>query len=208
VFRGPKTWFLAAAMIAVGQPARGQESICGARCAHHVLTLLNKGGDLTDVIQELYDSPGGGTVSFADLARVLRQRGVSCTSLSLGLLDAPNSPYPVILHVDGNHFVVLEKCNSGTAVVWDGLKGSEEVSWWQLRARCSSVVLVCTPMGEEKAKHTDSTFRYVAMTLGIGLMLLAVWTGCRLRGRRCAAPTSALVPCAQTQADGPINGPA
>lgn len=203
VFRGPRTWLLAAALVAVGQPARGQESICGARCAHHVLTILNKGDDLTDVIQELYDSPGGGTVSFVDLARVLRQKGVSCTALSLGPLDVPNSPYPIILHVDGNHFVVLEKCDSGTAVVWDGLNGSEEISWWQLRTRCSSTVLVCTPVGKEQPIPTDSTFRYVAMTLGAGLMLMAVWTCWRLWSRRPTVPPAmAPLPSTPSRVDG------
>lgn len=203
MFRGPTTWLLAAALFAVCQPARGQENICGARCAHHVLTLLNKGEDLTDVIPEIYDSPGGGTVSFVDLARVLRKRGVSCTTLSLGPLDVPKSPFPIILHVDDNHFVVLEKYDSGTAVVWDGLKGSEEMSWWRLRARCSGTVLVCTPMGQEQAEYTDPTFRYAAMTLGTGLILVACWSGWRLRGRRRPVPALAPVAGVQSSADGP-----
>jgi ABC-type bacteriocin/lantibiotic exporter with double-glycine peptidase domain len=201
VFRCTTIWLLASAFLVLGQAVRGEESICGARCAHRVLEILNHPVDLTDVIQELYDSPSGGTVSFVELAQVLRRRGISCKVLSVSPFDIPRSPFPIILHVDGNHFVVLEKCDQETAVVWDGLKGTEEVSWWWLRPRCSGAMLVLTPAGEEQQSYTDSTVRYLAITLGTLLILLAIWIGWRLLGWRRAGPSLSLARSVHSHVD-------
>ncbi len=166
-------------MLASVSTARGDESLCGARCVHRVLELMKERVDLTDVVEDLYDSPRGGIVSYEDLANVLRRRGISCRVARLGTLDVPSTPYPVILHVNGNHFVVLEQCDRWSATVWDGTKGEQDVSWWRLRRRCSDAVLVCAPAGMEPSIQTDSTVRFIVA--GFGIVLLGVGAYCLRR---------------------------
>ncbi len=162
------------------QPAVCQESICGARCVHRVLEHFGKKDELTDIVRELYDSPQGGPVSLADLGKAIEKRGISCTMLGLGALDVPRSAHPLILHVDGNHFVVQEEGNLWSATVWDGLKGSDSMATWRLRMRSSDVVLSCMPPGQEGLVYADSTFRYSAMIAGSFLIGVGGWRACRM----------------------------
>ena len=182
MFRCVPLCIIAALPVSVGE-ARAADGLCGARCAHRVLELTNKPADLTDLIEELYDSPEGGTVSFDDLANALRRRGVSCTLVSLGPLDIPSSACPIILHVDGDHFVVLENSGKWSATVWDGLKGEQTVPWWSLRASSSNAMLVCSAVGAPQGQFVDSTFRFVAMGLAVLFLLVGVFLGRKLLRR-------------------------
>lgn len=153
--------------------AIGQESLCGARCVHRVLELVGKDEELTDVIQELHSSPAGGQLSFADLAKFLEQRGVSCRLLELGTFDVPRSPDPMVLHVHGNHFVVIDKVDLWSADVWDGLQGTNTVAWWRLRPICSDAVLICTQNRQDTA-YADVTYQYLVMSVGGALLIFGI----------------------------------
>lgn len=178
--------FAIAVLVGV-MPAHAEDRICGARCVHRILECLNKPADLTDIIEELYDSPQGGMVSFEDLAEVLRRHGVSTRAVPLGTFDIP-AKYPVILHVNGNHFVVGEKGNRWSATVWDGVNGSREIPWWSVRHSSSEAMLVCSADGLPENGFVDSTYRLVAFSVSTllvlfgALLLRLVWT--RLTGRR------------------------
>jgi ABC-type bacteriocin/lantibiotic exporter with double-glycine peptidase domain len=177
-------------MVATATPVLAQDGLCGPRCAHHVLETMGVRTYLTDIIQELRMSPEGGKVSLQELADLLKRKGIACEAWRLGVLDVPRSPCPIIAHVRGDHFVVIEECGLWSASVWDGLQGSRRDSWLQLKSTGADTVLFCTPPGEEHAARIDTTWRWIAAGVGsIGLLLVLALIHRRRRHQLRSQPT-------------------
>ena len=132
------------------------DAVCGPRCVAFVLSYYGKANEeLMDLAREIQgDSLEEGS-SFAELQGSLEQRGIHCRLARVGRWEPISWPEPVILHVDGSHFVVLQETDGLRVNVWWGLPGSRELSWPRLWARMSrSVLLTSAQPIDPRAKFT------------------------------------------------------
>jgi hypothetical protein len=149
------------------QVANGQDVICGPRCVHHILESYRKSEDLMGMVEEIQGPLLEREVSLGDLARALERRHIHCKFVSLGPLEFPSWPYPILLHVNGNHFVVMQADGGAVVRVWDGLLGESEVGWWELKGKSSNALLLTSdhPIGQES--YSVQRYRYLAISLGL-----------------------------------------
>src|SRR5581483_8363361 len=138
------------------------------------LELHGKKEDLRTLIEELQPRGTQSLVSFTELANALRKRDIACHFLSIGLLDIPNWPSPVIAHLDGNHFAVLTRSEGDELVLWDGLRGARATSWFELKRRASSVYLLTSPARLPASEHAGNGLRSGTCVAGAFLILVAM----------------------------------
>jgi hypothetical protein len=152
--------------------AKGQsDQFCGPRCAKHVLEHFGQDAYLIDVIEDVQGGDLSDGASMAELAEYLEKRSLHTAIVSCSALDLPSWTGPAILHVNGDHFVVLEKCNGLSGVIWDGLSGTHEESWWELKSHWSGAMILISDQAIDGRPFTSPTLRRSA--LAIGLILIA-----------------------------------
>lgn len=165
------------ALVMSGGPAENdfapaRDAFCGARCVHRVLQLYQRNEELTDLIVEFRGGESSGEVPFPELAQALERRGIHSKFVKLGALDILSWKHPAILHVDGNHFVVLESTGPATATIWDGPGGVTEVPLWELNWRSSRIVLLTSDVPITEEAYARRELRYAALALGTVLLAL------------------------------------
>lgn len=156
-------------------PVADGVAFCGPRCIYQVLRHFGKDVELTDLIVEMAGPDLRGQSSLAELAEALERHGISTKLVSLPLLDVPAWPDPIIVHVDGNHFLVLEKAGPFAVTVKDGPWPAADMSLWELKRRASGPMLLTAdrPIGEEP--YSRAEWRYAVLILGVSLVLIGAW---------------------------------
>jgi len=97
------------------------DAVCAPRCVQRVLQHYSLDvPDLTDLVVEVQTTVRAGA-KFGALADALSKRGVYCQFARVNSLDVLCWEHPVILHLDGDHFAVMERCTGLSAQVWDVL---------------------------------------------------------------------------------------
>jgi ABC-type bacteriocin/lantibiotic exporter with double-glycine peptidase domain len=96
------------------------DNLCGSYCVSRVLDLYHKKTDFLTLAAELQGPKLDQQTSLLELAVALRKRGIQARLVRLAPLEIPSWPHPIILHVNGNHFVVLESQDVGYGALWDG----------------------------------------------------------------------------------------
>lgn len=160
---------------------------CGPRCVYDVLRHFGKNVELSDLIVEICGPELRRQSSLAELSQALERHGIATKLVSLPLLDLPAWPQPVILHLDGNHFVVLENSGALTATVKDGPAPAAEMSMWTLKRRTSPTILLTSdrPIGD--GPFSRVAFRYTVLATGVLLVSVAVLTALKQSRRRAPA---------------------
>jgi ABC-type bacteriocin/lantibiotic exporter with double-glycine peptidase domain len=175
--------------IAVGALVEDRpETFCGARCVHHILELCGKQEDLVQLIQEINGLGLSDFVPFPALQRALSSRGIHTQFVEIGRLGILSSSQPAIIHIDGNHYVVLEESNESTAVLWDGVSGRTNVAWLSLRPRISAICLIASAQPIESGSSTSSAYRWLVAGIGASIAILGLYSCARLRKRYASSP--------------------
>jgi ABC-type bacteriocin/lantibiotic exporter with double-glycine peptidase domain len=163
------------------------DNLCGTRCVHRVLELHHKKADFLELATELQGPKVDRQASLLDLAEALRKRGIYARMVRFSPLAIPSWPQPIIMHVNGNHFVVLERGDITSGYVWDGWLPLRTVSWWEIKSTSSPVCLLtsATPI-DEASSYTRYEYRYAVYAACVGLVI--VGSVVFLRNRRNRQP--------------------
>lgn len=134
------------AALAVGLPLDSYADICGAQCVHSVLRTYHQPTALSDLIDELNGVGLTRLPSLSDLAVSLRSRGIQAILVPLCEFSDLVWPYLAIVHIDGNHFAVVERRESTGAVQlrWTMTRRTT-LSEPDFLIRSSGVVLLVSP---------------------------------------------------------------
>jgi ATP-binding cassette subfamily B protein len=135
---------------------------CGAACLAMVLGHHGHAAPLVEV-RELCGIGRDGA-SAAAIAQAARQRGLQAQAFRVTEESLGGLPMPAILHVDGAHFVVVERAVREGWSVLDPAGGRTRWSAQEMARRLSGVALVCTPSdGFERRRAPRPTLgRYLA----------------------------------------------
>lgn len=150
----------------------GSDRVCGPRCIQRILQHYGIRADLVDLIKEVQESDVNRGASLAELRRALKTRGIHCRYGKAAFLVVPEATQPVILHINGNHFVVLEGWDGSEAIIWDGLNGSRSIPWWRLQAECSGTILMTS--GSEWGEGNSGVRDYRIFALLSGALIVVV----------------------------------
>jgi Peptidase C39 family len=94
--------------------------VCGPRCVLAVLEDYGHQEDLLSLVSEMQNGRPEDGCSMHDIEVALQKRNVHCCLTKSGPLDFPSWPSPVIIHLKGGHFAVLEKTQGLYALIRDG----------------------------------------------------------------------------------------
>lgn len=160
-------------------------------CGLHSLYLCAKAGGYPFIsIRELHqraaplDARG---VQASDLVKWGREYGLEVEAVRADLAALHRWHLPAILHVNGNHYIVLTGWDKGRLVVFDNNYGLADCSpkWFQEHYRWDGIALV---VGHPPPFWMDAASRYwFLLPLGAagGFFVLVAQ---RLRRRRCLEP--------------------
>lgn len=151
---------------------------CGPRCVQRILLHYGKPEIfLTDLIKEMQGTMSTRGVSFRDIKEAIERRGLHCQLVQTPWYVVPSWPEPVVLHVDGNHFVVLESRTWRRAEVWWGLAGTRSERTSHLWRRMSDVALLVSakPIAQDAVFASPLPSRIAAAVL----LLTAAVVGAR-----------------------------
>lgn len=155
-----------------------QAAYCGAHCVARVLRQLGSPSpELAKIIEELNGRAHDSLPDFTLLAKSLRTRNTTALFVSRDILPHLRLRLPVILHVNNNHFVVLEDLVQDQATIWWGPGDVRVLSWKRLMETTSPVVLLVSKSASEQVQ-SEVAFAIRSKELG-GVLN---WTGIVLLG--------------------------
>lgn len=117
-------------------------AICGPRCVREVCSRLGlKTPDLAALISEMQQSYASGC-TFSDIVSALDRRGVHSRLVAIGQWDWIEWNEPIIMHVDGDHFIVIDSPSRFGWTVSDGPQSPNWQPFWKIRTRSTGAYLL------------------------------------------------------------------
>jgi ATP-binding cassette subfamily B protein RaxB len=116
---------------------------CGLACLAMVANRHGHRADLVGLRHRYPTSIQGATL--AQMVTIAADLGLAPRAVRLDLHEIGKLKLPAILHWDLNHFLVLEKVSSGTAVILDPARGRRTVSRRDLDRHFTGVALELSP---------------------------------------------------------------
>ena len=118
---------------------------CGLACLAMIVSYFGRFTDIRS-IRESSNLPAFGA-SLKHLTRAAAAAGLKTRSLKLELEDIQRLNTPAILHWDLDHFVVLKKCGSGSAVIHDPAAGVRTYPLKELDDHFTGIAVEFSPAG-------------------------------------------------------------
>ncbi|RZT42384.1 ATP-binding cassette domain-containing protein [Cupriavidus agavae] len=119
---------------------QGETSECGLACLAMLLGSLGIPADLAE-LRARYGAPQLG-MSLADLSEVLAGYGIASDPVRFGRGALAELPLPAILHVGGNHFVLVMRAGGDLFQVYDPAMGEQMLPAGVLAASASGYALI------------------------------------------------------------------
>jgi ATP-binding cassette subfamily B protein len=116
---------------------------CGVLCLAYLLEQTNRRLSRDEI--ETLSATYGEKISMEEIAAIAKSRGYKARGFRITATNLPKIRFPVIAHVDGNHFVVVENSTKTRVQIYDPL------------ARLSNVFFP-----EDFAKRWDGTILVVS----------------------------------------------
>lgn len=116
---------------------------CGTTCLAMILGAMGVPPRLRAL--RILASVNARGVDMAGLLSAIRQLGLEGRGLRLNSADYENLPMPCIAHVNGDHFVVLERIRGDVIDVLDPGSGHQKVTRSELSRRTTGAYLYCEP---------------------------------------------------------------
>jgi ATP-binding cassette subfamily B protein RaxB len=140
--------------------------------------ILNFHGASTD-ITSLRQQAGLGArgVNLKSIAALASTLGMQTRALALEMSEIEDVQLPSIAHVEGNHFVVLERVNANRVVVVDPASGRRTISMKRFAETFTGVILECMPPDRvpiQVKANTSSWFKLMGAVRGIRSSLVAI----------------------------------
>lgn len=139
-----------------------QESFseCGLACVCMLLNYFGKKIDIISLRNKYRFSAAG--LSFSDLKKIYSDFGVDSTGLALKSDDFFKLQYPVIAHVNNNHFVVISTNKKKEIIVNDPDKGIKVLTLKEFDKIYSGAILAANPTeqfdDEQEVARVDYKF--------------------------------------------------
>lgn len=116
---------------------------CGAHCVSRALRQLGvPSPDLTMIIEELNGLTHDSLPDFTMLAQSLRSRNVTAVFVNRDILPQLPIRVPTILHVNNDHFELLDELANDEATIWWGPGDIRRLTWDRLTETTSPIVLL------------------------------------------------------------------
>ena len=117
-------------------------AICGPRCVREVCSRLGlKVPDLAALVSEMQESYTSGC-TFSDIVSALERRGVHSRLVAIRQWDWIGWNEPIIMHVDGDHFIVIDSPSRFGWTVSDGPQPPNWQPFWKIRMRSTGAYLI------------------------------------------------------------------
>jgi len=131
-------WWSRATVVRQGHPSE-----CGLACIAMLLAYHGQSISLSDLRRRLALSNRGMTL--AQLVSAADQMDLQTRALRIEIDEVRNLRLPAIAHVDGNHFVVLDRVVGRRVTILDPALGRREVTWASFSEIFTGVVLEVFP---------------------------------------------------------------
>lgn len=118
---------------------QGSQAECGLACLTMLMNYFGSELELSDVRRMTLLSDRG--VTLAQLTKAAGVLGLQTRALRIELSDLKNIKLPAIVHIDGNHFVVVEKISHKAVHVLDPAVGVRRIIWKTFDQIFTGVVL-------------------------------------------------------------------
>jgi Peptidase C39 family len=109
----------------MGEQTAANRNLCGPKCLHFILTRAGRKVDLSTLVSRAGIQSGGTT--FASLARAAVTFGLQPWLLQVTIVEMQRlleiSQTPLIISVDGNHFVCVIRAWADSVEIFDPNKG-------------------------------------------------------------------------------------
>ncbi|MCL1634921.1 peptidase domain-containing ABC transporter [Luteimonas sp. SX5] len=122
---------------------QGQQSECGLACLTMLLNFHGNSISLAELRQRLSFSGRGLTLS--QLSSAADQMGLQTRALRIEPEDLRNLRLPAVVHVEGNHFVVITRVGRRTVTVLDPASGKREIAWKRFGEMFTGIALEAFP---------------------------------------------------------------
>ncbi len=164
-----------------------QENVCGQYCLASVLRFLGKDVGGEDVLYAIPSSHSGS--SLAELKVIAEAYGLRTLGARLSRNVLASVRRPVILHVNGNHFIALlpDRTGGGFVVIDPPrtlqISGADDLAkHWKWRGNCLFIDDKEITMPEGQSCLTNRLLPRGIVILG--LVILTIWAGSILRAIR------------------------
>jgi len=154
------------------------KAACGARAVQRILRLEGKLGAnprlIVDLLRELNGQDWDAMVPFPRLRDSLISRGVNCEFRDVSAVSLDGLGKHFIVHINGNHFAVVEKLDHGFLVHVDEHIGIE-MTPNELLKRCSSIFLDTSRASNDSKAHIAFTILTDPMIFVCAILILFIW---------------------------------
>lgn len=169
---------------------------CGIACLAMICSVYGKSYSITQ-LESICGVTNQGT-SLLSITKAAEVIGIDCITVKWTIEKLSECPYPVILHWDKNHFIVLYKIRKGRYYIANPAKGlltlsKEELAnhWISFNSESKGIAAICIP--NENFNHIES-FNTSKSNITVflksyiypykkylRLIILALFTGCILQ---------------------------
>ena len=123
---------------------------CGAAALQMVFTHFHISSRYGELLHQLETDAGG--ASMLELKRAAEARGLLCSGWRLRTRDLPEIPFPAILFMRRNHFVVLDSYRrAGAAFIRDPARGRLQITTKKLESMWGGETLLFHQPGDGPA---------------------------------------------------------
>jgi|AP95_1055475.scaffolds.fasta_scaffold00025_45 ATP-binding cassette subfamily B protein RaxB len=121
---------------------QGESNECGLAC---LCMLLNHYGNHTDLLALRILAPGGQPQTLEQISELAKHHGLETRSLRCEIEDFAHIRLPAIVHMDFDHFVILEKASRRNLVILDPARGRLSLSSAAFSKRFTGILLELGP---------------------------------------------------------------
>ena len=132
---------------------------CGIACLAMICSVYGKSYSITQ-LESICGVTNQGT-SLLSITKAAEVLGIDCITVKWTIEKLSECPYPVILHWDKNHFIVLYKIRKGRYYIANPAKGlltlsKEELAnhWISFNSESKGIAAICIP--NENFNHIES----------------------------------------------------
>lgn len=159
---------------------QAERNECGLSCVAMLLASHGCFVSLRDLRQQIHHS---NQLSLKEITNLLEDHGMASRCLRGEPEDLKTAALPALLHVDMDHYVVLEGVSRNGVSIVDPANGRHELAWREVKRRFTGIVVEATKAtqfeGKGKPKHFSVWPLLRALPLGdfrLGLLSILLLT--------------------------------